>query len=117
MLQYRRQSLHDASDLTAIGRSLILIRHIWSTKALDAKRLGVGKRRLAGHHLRQQAAGCGPERQAVVVMPEIEPQSLMARGPADHRQHVGQTRPGAFPGFYIEGLAQWKQLARARQRP
>jgi hypothetical protein len=48
-------------------------RLVWSTKTFDGKRPGVGKGGLAGHHFGQQAAGCGSERQAVVLVAEIEP--------------------------------------------
>ena len=46
---------------------------VWSTKAFDGKGPGIGKRGLAGHHFGQQATGRGSERQAVVLVAEIEP--------------------------------------------
>ena len=52
------------------------------------ERLGIGKRCFARHHLRQQTAADGTERQTVMLMAEIEPKSGMAGRPADHRQHV-----------------------------
>jgi hypothetical protein len=48
-------------------------RLVWSTKTFDGKRPDIGKRGLAGHHFGQQAAGGGSERQAVVLVAEIEP--------------------------------------------
>ena len=40
---------------------------------LDGKRGTIRERGLAAHHFRQQAAGDGPERQAMVLVAEIEP--------------------------------------------
>jgi hypothetical protein len=44
------------------------------TAPLRPERRRVGERRLAGHHFRQQPAGGGAERQAVVLVAEVEPQ-------------------------------------------
>lgn len=55
---------------------------------LDRKRRGIGERLFAGHHLREQTARHGAEREPVMLVAEVEPQALMARRPADHRQHV-----------------------------
>src|SRR5690349_10121620 len=92
------------------------IRLIWSTEPFGGKRTWVGKRRLAGHHLREQATGSRTERQAVVLVAEIEPKARVARRLADDGQHVWQTGTRAHPRFSIDRLAQRKQRTRARQR-
>src|SRR5580700_556510 len=78
----------------------------WASLAepLHGKRGGIGEGRLAGHHLREQSAGNGTERQPVMLVAEVEPQALMARRLADHGQHVGQARARAHPGFAVDRL-------------
>ena len=91
--------------------------HAELTETLGRKRRRIGKRLLSGHHLGQQPAGRGAERQPMVLMTEIEPQPGVPRGRADHRQHVGQTRPPPHPGLGVDRLAQGKQPPRRRQGP
>ena len=78
----------------------------------DAERRGVDERRFARHHLREQPAADRAERQAEMLMAEIEPQTLVARRRADHRQHVGQAGPPAEPGLRLEPLGEREQFAR-----
>src|SRR4029077_17378795 len=89
---------------------------LWSTKTFHRERPDIGKRRLPGHHFRQEPGGRGSERQAAVLMAEIEPEARMARRPADYRQHVRQTGPRAFPGVGVERVAEREQVSRPRHR-
>src|SRR5271156_2846625 len=49
-----------------------------------------------------------------MLVTEIEPQALVARRVADHRQHVGQARAAAEPGLGVEPLAYRIEVARER---
>ena len=64
-------------------------------------RNGAGSTRAASpaHHLGQQAAADRAQRQAEMLVAEVEPQALVARRRADDRQHVGQAGPPAEPGL------------------
>ena len=74
----------------------------------------IGEWRLAGHHLGQQPAAHGPEREAQVMVAEVEPQPLVLRRAADDGQHVRQARPAPQPRLGLDALAQRKDLARQR---
>src|SRR5216683_554117 len=77
--QYRRDRRNQARFLCKTVPPGAVNPQICSTKALGRERGRVGERRLAGHHLRQQAACHRAKRQAVVLMAEIEPQPGMTR--------------------------------------
>ena len=63
------------------------------TKAVGGKRTGIGKRSRARHHFRQQPASDRTEREPMMLMAEVEPQSGVTGRLADDRQHVRQAWP------------------------
>ena len=57
----------------------------------------VDDRGFAFHHLGQQQTGNGSQREALMTMPEGEPEPFVFRRPANYWLHVGCTRPGPAP--------------------
>ena len=72
------------------------------------RRFGEGL--LTGHHFRKQPPGDRFERETVMGMAKGEPQTPVPLAFADHRDHIGQTRPAAHPGFRFQSVGQRKQF-------
>ena len=83
-------------------------------ESLGAERRGIGERLLSCHHLGQQPPGYRAEREAVMLMAEVEPQARMSRRGPDHRQEVWQARPPPEPGLRVDPLSERKRPARQR---
>lgn len=81
---------------------------------LRPERCGVNGRRLPGHHLGDEPAADGPERQAKMMVGEIEPEAGLARHRPDDGAHVGQAGTAAEPGPCVLPGSERKHLSRER---
>src|SRR5581483_7313286 len=79
--------------------------------AIRSKRRDVDGLRLAGHHVSEQPAGHRAEREALVAVSEIHPESAMVPSRPKHRQHVGRAWTGAVPWVGFDVLPELEQLA------
>ncbi len=96
----------------SITRSMVI-----PAEPLGAIGLGISQRRLAAHELREQQAADRAERQAKMLVAEIEPQALVARRRADDRQHVGQAGAPAEPELGVAPLGEREEIACERLQP
>src|SRR5271165_1401892 len=84
---------------------------------LRPERGGIDDRQFARHHLGEEPAADRPERQAEVVVGEVEPQARPAGKRPHDRAHVGEAGAAAEPGLRLLARPERKHFAREGLEP
>src|ERR1700735_5539538 len=87
------------------------------SKPLRLERGGIDEWRRADHQVREEAAGDGAEREAEMVVPDVEPQAWLAREGPNDRPHVRQAGAPAEPGRGVLSGPDGEQFARVGLDP